>query len=91
MRPERHNVAQSRGLQTVASVAESTGDEVDLDRLAARLLTVVEETMYPAHVSLWLRDAARPPCKPETLLSTRLAGMDVSTRWGSSGTGCCPI
>lgn len=77
VRPEGHNVAQLWGLQTVASVAASTGDEVDLDRLAARLLTAVEETMCPRHASLWQRDAARPPCKPETLLSTRLAGMDV--------------
>ena len=35
-------------------------DEVDLGRLAGRLLEVVEETMQPAHVSLWL---ARPERK----------------------------
>ncbi len=34
-------------------------------------------TSSPAHVSLWLRDAGRPPGKPDTLLLARLAGMDV--------------
>ena len=29
--------------------------EVDLDQLREQLLVVVQETMQPAHVSLWLR------------------------------------
>ncbi len=34
-------------------------DEVDINRLTGELLTTVEETLQPAHVSLWLYDA--PP------------------------------
>ena len=42
--------------QVLAAFAETARDETDLDRLTDELLAVVEETMQPAHVSLWLRD-----------------------------------
>ncbi len=41
--------------KTLAAFSQTARDEVELDRLAERLVAVVEETMQPAHVSIWLR------------------------------------
>jgi hypothetical protein len=42
--------------KTLAAFSATVRDEVELDRLTQRLMEVVEETMQPAHVSLWLRE-----------------------------------
>jgi hypothetical protein len=41
--------------RTLAEFAVAARDEVDLDRLSAQLIDVVEGTMQPEKVSLWLR------------------------------------
>jgi hypothetical protein len=43
--------------KTLAAFSVAMRDEVDLKTLAERIVTVVEDTMQPAHVSLWLRPA----------------------------------
>jgi len=43
--------------QVQAAFAETARDETDLDRLTDELLAVVEQTMQPAYVSLWLKPA----------------------------------
>ncbi len=45
--------------KTVAAFSATLHQEVDLDQLREHLLTVVQETMQPAHVSLWLRPPQR--------------------------------
>lgn len=40
----------------LATFSNTLRNEVDLEQLREQLLSVVEETMQPAHVSLWLRN-----------------------------------
>ena len=45
--------------KTLEAFSLTLRNEVDLSKLSEQLLKVVEETMQPAHVSLWLRKPAR--------------------------------
>jgi len=47
--------------RTVAAFSTTIRDEVDLNQLCAKLTAVVDETMQPAHVSVWL-------CSPKRYL-----------------------
>ncbi|MDQ4076163.1 MAG: hypothetical protein M3220_07935, partial [Chloroflexota bacterium] len=42
--------------KTLAAFGQTVRNEVELEQLTGELLRVIEETMQPAHVSLWLRD-----------------------------------
>jgi hypothetical protein len=46
--------------KTLAAFAATCRDETDLDKLAESLINVVQETMQPAQVSLWLKEKANP-------------------------------
>ena len=41
--------------QVLAQFAQTARDETDLDALLAELTRVVDETLQPEHVSIWLR------------------------------------
>lgn len=45
--------------QVVASYSAALRNEVDLGQLREQLLAVVQETMQPAHLSLWIRQPER--------------------------------
>ena len=49
--------------RTLAGFAASARDETNLEPLSARLVDVVQDSMQPEQVSLWLRVEARPSPK----------------------------
>jgi hypothetical protein len=51
----------------VEAFSATLRNEVDLNQLREHLITVVQETMQPEHISLWLRRSAKEG-KPNTLL-----------------------
>jgi len=56
--------------RTVAAFNTTIRDEVDLNQLCAKLTAVVEETMQPAHVSLWL-------CPPKRYLEETTRALPI--------------
>jgi hypothetical protein len=59
--------------RTVADFSATLRHEVNLDQLREELVAVVQETMQPSHVSLWLRPTAPGKKHQETEISTSLS------------------
>jgi hypothetical protein len=55
----RFNRRRHDAAQTIQAFSARLRQQVDLDTLTAELLAVVDQTMQPTQVSLWLRPSAR--------------------------------
>jgi hypothetical protein len=55
----RFNRRRYDAARTIEVFSARLRDEVDLDTLAAELLTVIDQTMQPTQSSLWLRPSAQ--------------------------------
>ena len=70
----RFNRRKHDAAKTIQAFSTRLRDQIDLDTLSAELLAVVDQTMEPTRVSLWLR--------PPTPSSSGTAGSEVRpTPW----------
>jgi hypothetical protein len=55
----RFNRRKYHAAQTIQAFSTRLREQIDLDTLSTELLAIVDQTMEPTQVSLWLRPAAR--------------------------------
>ena len=60
VKDRRFNRARYDAEEVVDAFTRTLRDAIELDTVSGRLADVVERTVHPAHVSLWIR-GPRPP------------------------------
>jgi hypothetical protein len=65
--------------QTIQAFSARLRDQVDLDSQAAELLGVVEQTMQPTRVSLWLRPSGSAPQDQRTTGASHAASQPAAS------------
>jgi hypothetical protein len=68
--------------KTLAAFGAALQSEVDLEQVRQRLLRVVEETMHPAQISLWLRQPEGHPADHPTSVKIASSAAVERTRAG---------
>jgi hypothetical protein len=53
--------------KTLEAFSATLRNEVDLKQLHEHLITLVQDTMQPSHISLWLREPASKPPRPDRM------------------------
>jgi hypothetical protein len=71
----RHNTAQR-----IAAFGDRLHQQIDLDTLTVELLAVVDQTMQPTHVSLWLRPPGSASQDQRTPGASRAAWQPATPR-----------
>ncbi len=71
----RFNVRNREAIKAVEAFTSTLREEIDLDQLRGRFLTVIEQTMQPYSVSLWVRTTMHQQEQPG---STERSGFTVA-------------
>jgi len=75
----RFNRRRYDAAQTIQAFSARLREHVDLDTLTGELLGVVEQTMQPTSVALWLRPPVAAPTDQRTPVPSRLGFLPPSS------------